>query len=282
MKNILFIITEGDHDEGFLRKILRYEGFVDVSKKEIGKFEPFLQSYWLGQVKNYNYQEKNLIEKPLFPTPLEYGDTKVLIYSVGGNSERQKPKKLIKDLMDILPSDDGDNLEDTNLSIRILFIEDADKEGIPRTVEKISKDYSDVLGDISSLKNLKIIPHLVFQCIACYIFAGEDGYGKLEHIVVPLMETSNEEIFEKARDFLKTDPKIKKKDLDFDQLKAEIGVVGQLQKSGKSNTAIIQDTKYITEDKVQADAKCQEIIKFIKDVINFTPTNIDQQKVKKD
>lgn len=269
MKNILFIITEGDHDEGFLRKILHYAGFLDISGKKINEFEPFLQNYWLGQLKNYSYEEKNLTEKPLIPTPLEYGDTKVLIYPVGGNAERKKPKKLVQDFIDLLPSNGEDNFEDTNLSIKILFIEDADKIGILKTVEQIIKDYSDVLVDISSLKHLKIIPHAIFQCIACYIFAGNDGYGKLEHIVVPLMEKGYEDIFENARNFLKTEPKIKKGDLKFDQLKAEIGVVGQLQKSGKSNTAIIQDTKYINKEKVQANEKCQELITFIKQIIAF-------------
>jgi len=46
--------------------------------------------------------------------------------------------------------------------------------------------------------------------------------------------------------------------------------MGQLQKSGKSNTTCIRDTDYLTLEKIQGSPKCQEIITFLNKVIRNT------------
>jgi hypothetical protein len=49
--------------------------------------------------------------------------------------------------------------------------------------------------------------------------------------------------------------------------KSTIGITGQLQRSGKPNTAYVSDTDYLTLAKIEQDQKCQEILQFFKDFI---------------
>ena len=49
--------------------------------------------------------------------------------------------------------------------------------------------------------------------------------------------------------------------------KSLIGTVGQLQKSGKSNTVCISDADFLNNDKVLANDTCKEIVELIKQVM---------------
>jgi hypothetical protein len=114
------------------------------------------------------------------------------------------------------------------------------------------------------------------------IFAICEGSQDVD-IVIPLMRDGNEEIFQKAAEFLKlkeegrlskleivkrTDGELEEKystkKLDFDEKKSQIGIVGQLQVSGKANTVIIKDTDYIKLQKIRDNRLCRNILDFIR------------------
>jgi hypothetical protein len=109
-----------------------------------------------------------------------------------------------------------------------------------------------------------------FAKFETYIFH-ENDKGKLEDIVLPLMEENNEDLFAKTKIFLEnytnpifpTNSKAKEQRQDFDKQKSLIGAIGQLHKSGRSNEVHITDTPLITKEKIERNIKCQEIIKFI-------------------
>ena len=46
-----------------------------------------------------------------------------------------------------------------------------------------------------------------------------------------------------------------------------IGIAGQLQNSGATNTVTIRHADYISADKIKADKKCQSILEFINNFI---------------
>ncbi len=124
-----------------------------------------------------------------------------------------------------------------------------------------------------------------------YIFTGNNNEtGKLEDVLLPLMKLDNDSIFENAEiylkknvDSLRTYPlklsvkngslteirSTKKGDTDFDEQKSLIGITGQLQRSGKPNTAYISDSDYLTLDKIRNNQKCIGISTFFNDFINY-------------
>ncbi len=126
--------------------------------------------------------------------------------------------------------------------------------------------------------------------IGAYIFTGLDNnLGKLEDILLPLMKVNNDGIFSSAESFLdanhdisRTFPlklskdaagtiietrSVKNKDTDFDRIKSVIGIAGQLQRSGKPNTAYISDTDYLTLTKINENEKCRAIIAFFNEFL---------------
>jgi hypothetical protein len=104
---------------------------------------------------------------------------------------------------------------------------------------------------------------------------------------MPLMIKDNEDIFNKANDYLllKNENRLRKlkifhenenivekrtsKKMTFDLKKSAIGVAGQLQNSGKSNVVIIKDCDYITLEKIQNSDECCRILAFFEKLLNI-------------
>ena len=106
----------------------------------------------------------------------------------------------------------------------------------------------------------------------------------LEDVLIPLMKEGNNDIFEAAETFLTTsttsslfkdklkydDKKViikKVNNQKYSHLKSLIGTIGQLQKSGKSNTVCISDSDYLNDTKILKNVTCIEIVSLIKQVM---------------
>jgi len=107
-------------------------------------------------------------------------------------------------------------------------------------------------------------------------------------MILPLMREGNERIFDSAKEFIAThhsDERLRclrvrqvGEDLierreggkDYDEWKSMIGIAGQLQRSGKSNTAYINDCDYINIEKLRSHSSCSAIIEFFEDFIALT------------
>ena len=77
------------------------------------------------------------------------------------------------------------------------------------------------------------------------------------------MKKDNENIFSAAEKYIDNFSK----KADKDKGKQIIGVTGQLEKPGCENTVHIRQTSYITDEKIKANSKCQEILNYIEDFI---------------
>ncbi|RLC21705.1 MAG: hypothetical protein DRI57_01700 [Deltaproteobacteria bacterium] len=288
MQNIVFVLCEGPHDVAFLYRILRTVGFKNYSEK-IKDFPEPMDSFIIQSVKKTAIEEMKLEEIRSRPIPSEAlayrNDSLFLMYSVHGDSKKPVRKKIIESVSEIIPTDpDGFNpLENVNFSILYFF--DADNRGIAGRLQEIKSE----LAEFSKSKtDDDFTGNACFHEIdgiryGAYIFAKKDGKGNLEDILLPLMKEDNQEIFEKAEQYLelkKDDSRLKKLKIQekggkitekrtggkmkFDLLKSEICVAGQLQNSGKSNVVIIKDCDYITLNKINDSHECQEIVKFFK------------------
>ncbi len=105
----------------------------------------------------------------------------------------------------------------------------------------------------------------------------------LEDVMLPLMKQDNDDIFDAAETFLKIintcalfkdklksdkDGHLKKvNNIKYTHSKSLIGTIGQLQKSGKSNTVCISDADYLTDKKILNNDTCKEIVELLKQVL---------------
>jgi hypothetical protein len=209
----------------------------------------------------------------------------VSIYGVGGGSRSDVRIDFIKKINDFNKPDPEaiQVLKDTEISV--LFFFDADDKGIDKRIEQIKKELKlsfpeSEAENIDKLVNKEIVL-IEDVSVGGFIFSeDEKDTGLLEDILIPLMKQGNEDIFEKAEEFLAIheqtilfkdkiiydeDKTIKKKinGQKYSYKKSLVGTVGQLQVSGRSNTVCISDADYLNDAKIKSNATCIDIFNFI-------------------
>ncbi len=292
MKKAVFVLCEGGHDVAFLYRLLKSAGF-SVNSKAIREYPEPLSGFLLKALRSIDFGDQRPDSRN-FPGHLpdvlvrDENETMVFLYQLGGDSKKEERNRFVDRVICLKPeeADDFDDGEEFDYSI--LFFFDAnckgkearlrDLEGELRTLGVPEGAFSDSGGNgFCEVNGVRL---------GCFVFAGENGSGALEDILLPLMEKGNEEIFEKAESFLKLkdDERLKrlsiskdedgsifekrsKKNCSFSEAKAKIGIAGQLQESGAANTVIIKYCDYLKLDKIQASPQCREIIEYIESAI---------------
>jgi len=266
MKAII-TLCEGPHDVEFLYKILRPQGFKSYGKT-VENLPNLLKQYVLATFEGFNFEEKNLYQRPTLPTVVYHAadDIFLLFYALGGDGKIEEAKSVITAFQDLLIAPQVAQFGRNKFVLS--FIYDADDKGIESRTNNIKTNFSTLLPELELLTHNNLINGNEFKKIGAYIFANEAGIGKLEDIVLPLMKIDNEAIFEEATNYLSTHfdqtrfSRARDMRKYYDVKKSTIGIAGQLQRSGRNNTVIIRDSDYITPAKISNHATCQEIISF--------------------
>lgn len=266
---IVTILCEGPHDAAFLRKILRANGFNSYDGKKIKEYPTPMDAFVKRNLEKSNIEDLNIQEakKAFIPNNvLQKENTYLFSYILGGATKMNTMTDFLIDMFKLTKKDEKsteyDVAENTDFAVLCFF--DADND--MKIIDKNIKD---------SLKNKDIdcvIEEEVHKCIkyhkglkiGFYIFTEDDhNTGKLEDIILPLMRKDNENIFSAAEKYIDNFSK----KADKDKGKQIIGVTGQLEKPGCENTVHIRQTSYITDEKIKANSKCQEILNYIEDFI---------------
>lgn len=284
-QNIIIILTEGDHDAAFLYRILKANGFAKFSKI-IGKFPPPLNDLLSKDILNVSIPEVNIQSARTRFLPknvVTEGENIFLIYAIQGDSRGDIRTKLIAAFNNFNTKDPQEIQVIKDTTVSVLYFLDADNKGIDARLTEINNELTAAFAGVVFEKftangSLKTVDDIL---IGVYIFvkAGEQT-GKLEDILLPMMEAGNENIFQLANSFLSIhkdtilykdnielneDNSIKKVFGDkYHPKKSLIGTIGQLHKSGKSNTVCISDANYLNDEKLKASEVCNEIVKFIR------------------
>ena len=214
----------------------------------------------------------------------------ILIFKVGGTSKYDDLRSCIfgfKTRLTIEPTA-------TRPTLQVGFFYDADKSITDRVkffVENMSGEQSTVEAQTylpqfcDSLSNYTInndsYYHLASQtdelaAIGLFVFH-EQGVGALEEVLLSMMrldetDKNNTTLFEEADSYInkyfdanrpKNRPKITPLKLQADQNKALIGIAGQLQRPGRTNSVIITDSDYISNTKINNHSPSIAIIDFV-------------------
>jgi len=289
-KNIIFILTEGDHDSAFIYRILKANGMKTDHKTAIQKYPAPLKELMINGISSVPIEELNMeVARSRFMPSyvMQADDNYVSIYRVGGDSQEETRTRFIKSLnkLNFHDPDAIQALKDTQVSI--LFFFDADNMGVNKRIEQIQKELKlsfpeSEAENINKLVNKEI---LLVENINTggFIFTEKNkDIGKLEDILIPLMEKENNDIFDKAREFLsihestqlfkgklKYDNEgiVKVNGQDYYNKKSLIGTAGQLQFSGTSNTVCISKADYLNDDKIKSNETCKDVYNFIQKVL---------------
>lgn len=289
IKNVVFAVCEGPHDIAFLYRLFTARGFTGY-KEIIDKFPKPINRFIMKALEDADYEKMKLMEvgkKPIPQEVLTRDDSLVLLYAVGGDEKKNARRDLISGIFEFKPLDDDSLDAGGGLDYSILFFYDADGKGVEKRLRGVEQEINDLFGvnDLVISNGGEPVRVKGYK-VGCYVFAGDNGFGKLEDIMVPIMEKGNETIFKGADKFLELQDKDRLKKLrlkrntegsieefrsnermKFDKSKSRICIAGQLQNSGKSNVAIIKDCDYINLEKIRGCSKCREIMRFIDTVI---------------
>jgi hypothetical protein len=289
-QNIIFILTEGDHDAAFIYRILKTKGFSS-HHCPIKDFLYPLNSLFCNGISSVQIEELQIdsARSRFMPYKVMSRDNNMVsIYTIGGDRQEERRIMFI-DAINALNSPNPDEIQvvkDTTISI--LFFFDADDKGVDHRLEQIKSELRSCsfnqgsVRDIDSVNNKAII-QIEDINFGAFVFTeqGKDT-GLLEDILIPLMKQGNEDIFGHAESFLSihettvlfrgkvTYVDAQKKRINgakYDHNKSLVGTIGQLQKSGKSNTVCISDSDYLCDDKINDSKVCTEIFSLIEQVI---------------
>ena len=81
-----------------------------------------------------------------------------------------------------------------------------------------------------------------------------------------MMESGNEDIALSAKSFVNmkdTFILFQKEKSTKDPQKARIGVMGQLQKAGSATPAIIEQSSFLTDEKIKSNSACMQLFDFL-------------------
>lgn len=265
------VICEGPHDTAFISRIMKANGYSQYNNA-IKDYPKYLSEFIISHIVANNVDGLNLQEARsgrIVPyNTLTKDDNLIILFSIGGDS-RQERRKYISRAFKELFEQEISKREIKNQSLRIIFEMDADQEGILLREKTLIDELSDSFGSPNGLElfgHKKWVSKYGIEW-GTYIFhkPGEESCGKLEDMIIPIFVAENEDISEDI-DFVlnkRSNYKlfISKKAVKHD--KAKIGMMGQLEKEGSASPAIIEQSSYITDDKIKRDKICMEIADYI-------------------
>lgn len=292
---IVFVLCEGNHDVAFLSRLLSADGYEKYREK-LCEFPSPLNGWFTNISKHLRIDDLSLERmtddiKSVLPNRAMINNDRghlVLLYSMSGDSQKVNREKVISKLVSWTqtPANEKEfslmeesSAEGNNYGLIVLF--DADDYGVEKRIANAKEELSAYFDEIEVISyNGQVEAMNENLKMGIYIFADpKTGNGTLENILLPIMKRDNEPIFNEAEVFLsnhydetrlkqlifKLHPKdglIEKREKKnkYHPIKSLMGVVGQLQNSGASNTVCIEKADYITLAKIKSSQTCQEIL----------------------
>ncbi len=283
----IVVLCEGRHDVAYISLLLENDGYLHY-KETVSQMVSPLYEYFSSKISSFPYDSNLLFKRPILPWIMykQEGQSKnafyVLLYSMDGLDKPENYNEIIDDFgFQAQPEEDlAQEMLFQDSKLALVFILDADNNGIESRVDLIKERYSENLpvemnllghGEDCIVETQKSI----FKAIGCYVLSKEgEEFGNLEDIILPLMKKGNQSIFDEAEKFLSDNEferkKKQKKVWVIDKTKTEgdfkkstIGVAGQLDCTGEDNMYIIQNSRFL-KGKINGDPKSDDITKFFR------------------
>lgn len=278
---VTIVMCEGPHDSAFMSRIMHADGYHTYNEP-LNNYPTFIAEFLKQYVVRGSLDDLNLKEARgglFLPSFALFKDNRLLLlYQLRGDSKKEGRKMIVSafDLLFRQSSSIMGNLLKEDDSLSIVFIYDADNKGVGMRITEINKELEEFLNPARAMQ----VNHASFDAVngikyGAFIFHEpdeNDGHGRLEDLVLPLMCQNNVDVKtdvdiliskRENRSYSIFAEKSKEKDKDYDLQKATIGIMGQLQKSGSPNSAIIEQSAFIEQSQILGSDACTKIIQFI-------------------
>lgn len=282
MDNIILLFCEGSHEPPYIYRILKADGWSNKTDQPINTYPSVIGGYLKAQLsKTEKLSDEDPWNRDLGFMPwyilLKQTDeisNYILVFRLGGESKYNQAITCMELFQEACSSDFDDDLK--NIELKVAFFYDADK-GIDYRIKRFVDNMEIVVPEFcqqlkeSAFKEYfhldKKIDNL--QSLGLFIFHDEKGAGALESHVLPLMRQGYEEIFDDAHHYMNLHFGKVKPEKKFDLMieKSIIGITGQLQKSGRSNSVYVSDCDYITDAKILGFEPTQKLIEFVNHIL---------------
>lgn len=278
---VTILMCEGPHDVAFISRIMHADGYHTYSVV-INSYPPFIADFLRSHITKGSLDDLKLQEARgglFLPSIALYKDDRLLLlYRLNGDSKKGGRQNIVSafDMLFRNSQVSRDNILREDDSLTIVYVYDADKKGVNSRINEINVELQEFLSVESPMSvtqaGFDTYNGIKYGAFIFNVPDEGDGHGRLEDLVLPLMSQANTDIRKdadiliqkrKSQQYNLFSVASKDKDKDFDCQKATIGIMGQLQKSGTPNSAIIEQSAYIDDTQIQADTACIQIIKFV-------------------
>jgi len=265
---ITIVLCEGPHDTAFLSRMLRGDGYGNYCE-QIKGYPTCIRGFLTKQLKSSVSGEKKLQESRivmLMPSyALERNGNLLFLFNLGGDSRRERRKTILNHFIELYsgePMEKG--IQDDQL--RIAFVYDADEKSVDERLKEVKEEIKGLLSGVSVSIGQGQWSSVGSIAWGAYIFAGSNRQGRLEDLVLPAMKDTCPEAFGAAEQYLDRRDSYglpSEMGKGYDRGKSLISIIGQLEKSGCANAAIIEQSHFIDNDKLMAYSTIKEIIRFL-------------------
>lgn len=276
MDKHIIVFCEGDHDIAFLTRIIQVQGFKPY-KKTVKNFPSPLNDLYLSNLSGKKIEDYEFkFQRPSTKIPFSVfykEDILVVFHNLDGDGSFSNGK--VNDVVNMYLNLNKENIRKIRgyekLDFRFLYFLDSDDQGVEFRINSLKE----TIG-IDTLENHNLTKKDDYE-VGCYVFHDSEHpnkHGKLEDIILKLMNTDNQKTFTDSLRFIDEnhlDEKRCKKficdnieevyvgNAKFKKMKSTISIAGQLQFSGSSNAVIIANSDYLTREQLTDDLDCRRI-----------------------
>lgn len=279
MKAIL-VFCEGEHDIAFVCRTLIASGDFERDDTKIGKLPGPLKNFFVKRFQERNVEKADAQKYSKAAPPVLWDalklndpgiDVRLWFFCAFGQDQHSAVGKFIRQFRQLLQyAIEGG--EDTGISsAAFAFLYDADEEGITSKLAKWAQNYKEPFPSavIPNELGWQVLEDPQKTEVGVYILRGHgQTTGELEDIVLPLMKSHNEPLYEEALGFVDKhwppEKGAKKK------RKAAITAAGQMHSPSYSMAVVLRDTPHLQDDALKIDPVCQDIVRFFKNACNVS------------
>lgn len=268
---IIVALCEGQHDVAFLSRLLLVNDFITYNKK-IKEFPWPFSDRFQTELSNISIPDKKLgFQAPsaLLPSiAFHKENTWVFLHNVGGDSQADSRNKLIRMYRELSGNDDYSIV----IPYRFVYFFDSDLIGVDNRMSSLAQEIG--IEEDLDFTNGSIIDFDGVQWGAYIFHNAVNQFGTLEDLILSYFDNKIPNLNANILSFLRGNsiPVASTRKIKYEggretyygssryaEKKSIIGIYGQLQFSGVSNSSLLENTDFMRLVDFVACQHCQAI-----------------------
>jgi len=262
----LIVLCEGAHDHAFLTRLLAIAGYGTYEDTPTQLPHP-IRDVICRELSGLDLSDNRLDQiRVRAPGVLIHDEIYVVIYELGGNRNIQRARELVSKYKEgfsqplVSPAPPGSGLG-------FLVVTDADESTPGDKAAEVRRDYSEVFAEHDGFEHRRVFGEGAYP-VGLYIVSKDMERGRLDDVIVDMIRDGHPSLLEQVEVFISThEGAYCPRDRPQDRGKMKIGIAGQLEKPGSTNSVIIRHSKLVSPDALREHRIYDEMIGLISDIV---------------